>query len=265
MALRRKVSMCLIWIAVAVLFSACSGQAEQDFLNSSDQTERNTSTAVATHITAEDATHITTGNATTTESSFHNTNNEKTTTTMTGSITTTTIHVDGPASVMSFSTLEEYKNRLLSMSNSNALSQAFLNASEYGAYSFDESNFEMLLNDHYFLLPLLPAGSSLQKAEFLGNGTTEFTATFFGKNSIYFVCRHNKQVLGEIENAARTTFVNSRGLTIYHDHVRDAGASYGFYTWQEDGYYCRMSYEGDPLDAYDQFVKNLSFERISLK
>ena len=257
MALRRKVSMCLIWIAVAVLFSACSGQAEHDFLNSSDQAERNTSAAVATHIT--------TGNATTTESSFHNTNNGETATTMTGSITTTTIHVNGPASVMRFSTIEEYKNRLLSMSNRNALSRAFLNASEYGAYSFDESNFEMLLNDHYFLLPLLPAGSSLQKAEFLGNGTTEFTATFLNKNSIYFVCRHNKQVPGEIENAARTTFVNSRGLIIYHDHVRDASASYGFYTWQEDGYYCRMSYEGDPLDAYDQFVKSLSFERISLK
>ena len=176
--MRRKVSMCLIWIAVAVLFSACSGQAEQDFLNSSDQTERNTSNAVATHIT--------TRNATTTESSFHNTNNEKTTTTMTGSITTTTTHVDGPASVMSFSTLEEYKNRLLSMSNSNALSQAYINAPAYGAYSYEESNFEMMLNDHYFLLPLLPAGSSLQKAEFLGNGTTEFTATFWNKNSIYW-------------------------------------------------------------------------------
>lgn len=143
MDLRRKVSMCLIWMAIVVLFSACGGQVKQGVLNASDQTERNTSTASDTHITAEDAT--------TTESSFYNTTTGKTATTMSDSITTTTIHVDGLASVMNFSTLEEYKNKLLSMSNRNALSQAFLNASEYGVYSFGESHFEMLLNDQYFL------------------------------------------------------------------------------------------------------------------
>ena len=200
------------------------------------------------------------------------TNDEKNTATTTRceplpATTTTTIYVDGPSSALEFSTLLEYKNKLITLSDKDSLYQALLNASEYGSYSCNESDFEMLLTDRYFLLPLLPAGSTLSNAKFFGNGTSEFTVKLSDGSLAFFVCLHNRQKPGELENAVRTTLVNSRGSTIVHDHAHDAlsDAGYGDYTWKEDNYYCRMPYEGDNLAAYESFLKELSFEKVLLK
>lgn len=63
---------------------------------------------------------------------------------------------------------------------------------------------------------------------------------------------------------------NLHGLSIVHDHIKDTvpandallEMNYGFYTWKIGDYSCRMPYEGDALDAYAAFLKELSFEKI---
>ena len=128
----------------------------------------------------------------------------------------------------------------------------------------------MLLTDRYFVLPVLPAGSTLSKVEFLCNGTTDFYVTLSDGNSLRFTCWHGKKELWPPENSKKTSMNNAHGLSIVHDHVQYAFSfddttidmNYGFYTWKVGDYFCRMRYEGDALDSYDAFLKELSFEKI---
>ena len=199
---------------------------------------------------------------TTTEAALSNTTSER-------QATPTTCFY-GSASIMKFSTLAEYKEALLPLSNKEALYQAFLKSAKISHLSLNESEFEMLLTDRYFILPVLPAGSTLSKVEFLCNGTTDFYVTLSDGNSLRFTCWHGKKELWSPEGSKKTSMNNAHGLSIVHDHVQYAfpvddtiiDMNYGFYTWKVGDYFCRMPYEGDALDSYDAFLKELSFEKI---
>ena len=179
-------------------------------------------------------------NHTTTETVFPNTTSKIR--------TTPTTCFYGSASIMEFSTLAEYKEALLSLSNKEALYQAFLKSAKISHLSLNESEFEMLLTDRYFILPILPAGSALSKAEFLANGTSDFYVTLSDGNTIRFTCWHGKKELWSPEDSKKTSIDNSQGFSIVHDHVQYAfpvddtkiDMNYGFYTWKVGDYFCRM-------------------------
>ena len=175
-------------------------------------------------------------------------------------------HVAWKEAVIHYDSLEEYKNTLLTFKNSDAIYKALLTDSDYSPSAAFAQSFEMLLVDRYFLLPLVPSTGSLSQASFFGYGASEFSITLSNGESIFFVCRHDKEAPGEIKDATRTIITNSRGVSIAHDHVYSSiiNAHCGFYTWQEGEYYCRMAYEGNNIALYEAFVKELSFEKISI-
>lgn len=156
-----------------------------------------------------------------------------------------------------FQSLEEYKDKLATFNSDDAF---YLNPSDA------INHFTMLLVDRYFLVPIVPSTGTLSGVQFSATGASEFKITLSNGQKIHFTCRHNKKAPGEIENATRTVITNSRGISVAHDHIYSSvqDVHYGFYTWQEGEYYCRMAYEGNDIALYDAFVKELSFEKISI-
>ncbi|GEM_PF-7071283 len=175
--------------------------------------------------------------------------------------TTGTTISDGFESALRFSTLADYKETLLTLTDSEKIYQTLKEASDYGEVSYDKNDFEMLLVDRYFLLPVLPEEASLLQAEFMGYGGSEFTIQLSDGCTVYLLYWHNKQERDKIENAEMRTWTNARGISI-----RDEQTSFhGYYTWKEGEYSCRMQYRVEDEAAYKSFLYGLSFDKVPLK
>lgn len=190
----------------------------------------------------------------------YNSNQTSTCTSITDTTRTTT-HAN---KALGFNSLKEYKNKLKTIKSEEAICETFFESAEHPT-DFT-NNFDMLLIDRYFLVPIVPSTGSLSKASIYEYGESEFKITLSNGEKIFFVYRHHKGAPGEIKNATRTMITNSRSINIVHDHVYSAtqDVHYGFYTWQEGDYYCRLVYEGNNIAVYDAFLKELSFEKVLL-
>lgn len=173
--------------------------------------------------------------------------------------TTGTTIYDDLASVLRFSTLEEYKETLLTMTDSETIHQAL---KESGEVSYDENDFEMLLVDRYLLLPVLPEGAFLLRAEFTGDGASGFTIQLSNGVTVYFEYWHNKRERDKIENAETRTWTNARGISVLDERV--PSSTLGYYTWKEGEYSCLMPYRAEDGSAYELVLNELSFEKVPL-
>ena len=174
---------------------------------------------------------------------------------------------------MNFSTLEAYEQKLRTFSTREALIQALQEAAESPEVVPKDEEFEMLLHDRYFLLPVLPDGCTVTSASFYiggdwsGGGMSEFTVKLASGEDVFFFYCHKKREFGVVEYTDRTTLTNTRGLSVIHEHIvydNMPGAEGGYFTWKEDGYPFRMPYEGPALASYEAFIKALSFKKIPL-
>lgn len=182
---------------------------------------------------------------------------------------TTRVNTRDKESVMEFSTLEAYEEKVRTLTTREQFQQKFLESSLYGRYTLDEQEFEMLLQDRYFLLPVLPDGCTVTHILFYGYGISEFVVSLPDGNTIGFGVKHEKEDYPKDENGVETTLTNERGLTVTHSHISGSvGDTFiperGDYYWKENGYPCRMSYDGPALASYEAFIKALSFKKIPL-
>lgn len=250
-------SVLLVFLASCRLtLPSVSNEHVEDLLSSS------TSTTTAT--TTSSTTLSTTTTSTTTEPKLSTaTTDPQGTSYDTGTKTT---YVTKPYSILTFSSLEDYKETLLSFTSSDVIYQALLDASSFTFCAYEEPDFAMLLEKHFFLVPILPAGNQLTKATFSNRGVSEFSVTLENGDSIFFNYQHGNRVPADVEDSERKILMNSRGITICHDHIyySSIDAHSGRYTWQEGEYYCRMTYQGSDTAAYDAFIKELTFEEVLL-
>ena len=164
---------------------------------------------------------------------------------------------------LKFTSFEEYKNTMLTLTDKDTLYQAFADATKYDVFKYAEAGFETLLTDRSFLVPILPKGSSLKEAYFTSIGHSEFDVYLENGETVYFLCYHSEQEPSRLTRyAERTSFVNSRGITVEHEW-HTTGTSSGQYVWLEGDNYCWLPYTNKDTAVLDAFVKELSFEKIS--
>ena len=172
-------------------------------------------------------------------------------------------YFDGIKITQTFMSVEEYKNNLLTFTDVSALRWSFVVGGLGDSVAIrDEKDFAMLLEDDYFLLPVLESSYSVTKILFHRDGYTEFTVQTPSGERAMLTCRHNTEPYGKIENAERTTLLNARGMAVTREHpyTNNTNELSYVYTWVEGVYACRLSC----AENADEFVKELSFEKVSL-
>ncbi len=137
-------------------------------------------------------------------------------------------------------------------------------ASEY--VTFNVRNYHMLGEKGFFLLPILSDGYTVEDIIFYG-GSTHFVINLPSGGSVRLYIYHSWLR----KTGANYVYIkNSRGKSIEkysHEHI-SADISYSnTYRWIEESYiveiYC---YYNDPaLTEHEEFVKQLTFEKINLK
>lgn len=262
--LSEKILSCFSLIIIALSLASCANLKESasSALSQEIPNSENIKVSASHKITTENNSEIT---------------DEPTTDNSTTDAQTTIPITHGPSdipehlkwAILNFNSLREYEKTLTTFKSDDAIYKALLAGSGLSQCRFYKDNFDMMLVDRYFLLPVLPPNSVISRIRLSSRGQTAFDVTLTGGESFYFLYRYDKEPLESITNATnatRTIITNSRGINITHDHVYSSiqNVHYGYYNWQEGEYYCRMAYEGNNIALYDAFVKELSFEKISI-
>lgn len=161
---------------------------------------------------------------------------------------------------LQFSSLERYRETLQGFSDVQRLRQVFIEQAKSDRIYFREQQFEMLLQDTYFLVPELPKGWTLTGVTFASQGVSHFDVEFSDGSQVFFSCYHHKDG-GTNAAADAQTFVNNRGITVAHEQKGKGG----LYLWQEGEYPCQMMYTTPFNPAYTEFVKQLGFDKIQIQ
>lgn len=167
-----------------------------------------------------------------------------------------------PATIV-FSTLRDYESTMRTYTDSDTLYHLFKDATTHSFFSFDSTYFDLLVSDRYFLLPQLPTGSTLTKAEFVDDGSSVFRIALPDGGSVTLRYRHDRRMAEEEDYPVQTLLINTSGITATHHHT-EAKDSVGFYSWWAHGAYCRADFTNSTPDTADAFVKTLSLEKVSL-
>lgn len=167
---------------------------------------------------------------------------------------------DGINPWLTFSSLKDYKEKLLTLTDPSALRWSFVTGGIGDTVAIrDDKDFAMLLEDGYFLLPVFPKSYSVTKTLFSRDGYSEFSLQTQNGNQAVLTYRHNTKPYEKIDGAERSTLTNARGVTITREYRTDEHPY--VYTWNEGGYACRLSC----AENADAFLKELSFQKVTIK
>ena len=169
-------------------------------------------------------------------------------------------YFDGINSPLTFSSLQEYKEKLLTLTDAASLRWSFVTGGIGESVAIrDEADFAMLLQDGYFLLPVLSKSHTVTQVCFSRDGYTEFSIKSTQGDTLTLTCRHGTAPFDAVEGAERTPLTNTRGVTVTRERRVDEQAC--VYTWNEEAYACRLSCAADA----DTFAKSLTFETVTIK
>ena len=263
-----------------VLTAVCGGcrQAPSPSEVSLPVADTTTSTSTTT-TTADTTTTTTTAKPTTTTTTVRVPDTTgcvgvpTTTTTRTGTRTTT----DCFRPWIDFETLEDYREALLTCTTVDRVRKLLTEPPAQGARNFTESRYTMLTEEGYFLVPILPAGYTLEEATFSGYGNSYFSVKMPSGEDMMFSYYHYAYEAYDYppdayDEITESTIKNSRGLTIHKKHEvshylsGEVGVS-DLYTWTEGGYPFSVSchYDEGETPEHEEFVKQLTFERVNIK
>lgn len=164
-------------------------------------------------------------------------------------------------------TFADYKASLLKFTDETAIYQMFRDAKESDRFQYVDGAFEMLLSDRFFLLPVLPHGSTLTGTHVTAIGESEFFVALENGENLQLTIAHRKDLPpNNTEGAPLKTFTNNHDITIkhYHHYIEYLDLHSGYYVWTVDDYYGWFNYNSEDFAVYEAFVKELSFEKVSL-
>lgn len=163
--------------------------------------------------------------------------------------------------VTEFADIAMYREKLCTLNSKETLQQVFPNAN---AQQFSEAEFPMLLKDRFFLLPVLPKGSSIKEICFSSKGWTSFEIEFSSGKPVSLMVYHNDERI-ETENV--TEIKNNRGLTLTkkYDSWDSKEDIRVMYKWYEEGYCCRILAKKEHEEEAESFTKALTFEKVTIK
>lgn len=167
--------------------------------------------------------------------------------------------------IIVFSTQRDYEAAMRTYTDDDTLYHLFESTNAHGIFSFnfDGTLFDTLTGDRYFLSPKLPSGCTLTKAEFTDEGISKFTVALSDGGSVTLTYRHDRRMNEEYEYSVHTHLRNAGGATVTRHHTED-NTVVGYYSWWEHNAYCRANFMNTTPDTADAFVKELSFEKVSL-
>lgn len=243
--MRRKTA--VIWIVLSLFcLSACQQTADSSLTDSSIQTEDTVEeVSGSSHITTETPAK----NDTTVPNTSDTTSSD---TTITG---TTTFHFD--QRVIQFSTIDELKQFMTAIDEAK-LQDALAVKLPGGDVYFEKSRFTMLLEDHFYLMPVLPDSYRFLRAQISTVEDMLLTYTDIGENryDMYIRLRSDKLAFVIAES-----FTRSDGIEVKITHHQDGT---GVYSWEKDAYQCYIYFSKENMSMTRTFVNNLRMEKIMI-
>ena len=200
-------------------------------------------------------------------------------TSATADTTTTTTHLtnhtfDGANSrptgkfTVAFSNFDEYVSKLKTFTDKKVIFACGNEMTEKDP-EITETDFDVLLQEKYFLAPVLPQQYLHGTVFFLWSGQTYFLAAnpTYSSTKLEIVMYHGKEATIPQQSKARQyAFVNERGKEIVR-HGKERPS----YIWEEEDMAICVSVQGDTdkieehLTEYEQFLKTLTFEKVEIK
>jgi len=257
----RKISIVIIFTYIlATILSACSTMPPEVSSGGTPPPVSSSSTG-ETGSNAEPTTKSTQSLLTATSGA---TSSDKTKTTIiTSSITTTTTGkkcVTYAPTILEFSDLAAYKEKLLTFNSKDAMEQVYEKANANRNHDkFHDEYFPMLLEERFFLLPNMPEDYSLTAVAFDYRGWTEFYVKSPSGAEINITMYHNSLKVSREEDDLVIT--NNRGMTL----LKEVGRYEAWYTWQEEGHVCNVFGPVEKEQEIETFAKALTFEKVAIK
>ena len=125
----------------------------------------------------------------------------------------------------------------------------------------------MMVNDQFFLLPVLPQNATLLSTHISTVGESEFSVVLPSGEDVRIIIRHRKNLPpNNTEGTPLKTFTNSHGITVshYHHYIEYLDLHSGYYVWTVNDYYGWFHYNNEDYTVYEAFAKELGLEYVSL-
>jgi len=262
----RKICMAIIFIYIlATVLSACSTTPPEVSSGDTPPTASSSSTgetgsATESSFTTKNTTTATKEKASATKGTSSGTTTTSATTTVSTTSGTRKTYVTYAPTILDFSNLAAYKEKLLTFNSKDAMEQVYEKANANRNHDeFHDEAFPMLLEDRFFLLPNMPEGYALTAVAFDYRGWTKFYIKSLSGVEINITMYHNSRKASREEDDLVIT--NNRGMTL----LKEVGRYEAWYTWQEEGHVCNVFGPVEKEQEIETFAKALTFEKVAIK
>lgn len=138
----------------------------------------------------------------------------------------------------------------------NALSVEFSSGNVY----FEKFQFTMLLEDRFYLMPVLPDSYEFSKAQIDSLGTMILEYTDANNNYFGVSLSLNKD---KVSYKTTETFVKLDGKEVQMAiYLPESGT--GVYSWEEETYPCYVNFSKESMSTRRSFVNDLCMEKIMI-
>ena len=249
-------SVCILGVLLAFFLTACApSNSVTDPTGTTTVVDITTATTYSSSVA--DATSIT---------HLHESTrgNEQATSTTIPQNTTTTIYRTYAQKYKIFSTLDEYCD-FVKTANEQTLRSIFTKKKYDGSSYFDEENFEIILKDRQYLLPVLPAGYAFKSIRMETYDPMTITLERDGEEYYIYCSMSQTQKYPSVEED--DSFLKQDGTKVIVNNLPDNALNPGGGTcyWEENGYECSANFTQTNKKHVWDLVKSFEMKIVPIK